>query len=415
MASRFKILLEDKHGTITDEYEFESGTFILGRSTKSDITLAADNVSRKHAKLFTKNGMLFIEDLGSANGTFVNGRKIKKATILFDGSVVKIGDFHIHIAGGPKDFNDKQTYLRLIGLNKSVKDAIIEMKDKTAVIGRGNECQLIVVDPSVSRVHARFIAREDGTVVVNDTGSANGTFVNGKRVKTWELHSGDILRIGDLEFNVEIPFAETTRTRGDWLFEIPQSPWKKIAIGTGVVVVLILLIWLVWPSSDSKKTRKISHRSVKHRVAKEKKNSKKENKIVKDVDVGPLLKEVRSFMKKGELEEADRVLQKAIDIGGITPEIEELIVEIKREKKNHEYIAKAGDWIKQEKWDKAAQSIINVPSNSVFYSSSKALLSNIILPGLYEREKVLCRGRHRKTKSCKDIKKLVRDIKNYLK
>ena len=72
------------------------------------------------------------------------------------------------------------------------------------VIGRGKEAQVRIDDAGASREHARFLEREDGTYVVEDMGSTNGTFVDGKRVERAELRSGDRIHLGP---NVVVSFA----------------------------------------------------------------------------------------------------------------------------------------------------------------------------------------------------------------
>jgi len=63
---------------------------VIGRGGELDIVLVEDMVSRKHAKLTTQGGKIVIQDLGSTNGTFVNGEKIKRAR-LKEGDRVLIG------------------------------------------------------------------------------------------------------------------------------------------------------------------------------------------------------------------------------------------------------------------------------------------------------------------------------------
>jgi len=63
---------------------------VIGRSSELDVVLAEDMVSRKHAKISTQGGKIVIEDLGSTNGTFVNGEKIKQAR-LKEGDRILIG------------------------------------------------------------------------------------------------------------------------------------------------------------------------------------------------------------------------------------------------------------------------------------------------------------------------------------
>jgi diguanylate cyclase (GGDEF)-like protein len=72
------------------------------------------------------------------------------------------------------------------------------------VVGRGKEVQVRIDDAGASREHARFLETEDGKYVVEDMGSTNGTFVDGKRIERAELQSGDRIHIGP---NVVISFA----------------------------------------------------------------------------------------------------------------------------------------------------------------------------------------------------------------
>ncbi len=73
------------------EFALPSGKeIIVGRSSDLEMVLVEDMVSRKHARIFWDNDQIEIEDLGSTNGTFVNGEKIKRAT-LKEGDRVLIG------------------------------------------------------------------------------------------------------------------------------------------------------------------------------------------------------------------------------------------------------------------------------------------------------------------------------------
>jgi pSer/pThr/pTyr-binding forkhead associated (FHA) protein len=63
---------------------------IIGRSSELDMVLVEDMVSRKHAKITTDDKNVTIQDLGSTNGTFVNGEKVRKVE-LKDGDRILIG------------------------------------------------------------------------------------------------------------------------------------------------------------------------------------------------------------------------------------------------------------------------------------------------------------------------------------
>jgi len=69
-------------------------------------------------------------------------------------------------------------------------------------VGRNTECDIFLVDPSVSRNHATLEV-QGNQVVVRDSGSTNGTFVNGERVQLRTLRPGDRVAFGKTEMAVE--------------------------------------------------------------------------------------------------------------------------------------------------------------------------------------------------------------------
>jgi two-component system, cell cycle response regulator len=72
------------------------------------------------------------------------------------------------------------------------------------VLGRGREAQVRLDDAGASRAHARITPADGGVYVLEDLGSLNGTFVDGKRIERTELRSGDRINIGP---NIVVTFA----------------------------------------------------------------------------------------------------------------------------------------------------------------------------------------------------------------
>ena len=78
---------------------FPSGTIILldndvvfGRAADSDVPLTSDaTVSGRHARVFRRDGSPYLEDLGSTNGTYVNGQPLAAERLLRPGDVVAVG------------------------------------------------------------------------------------------------------------------------------------------------------------------------------------------------------------------------------------------------------------------------------------------------------------------------------------
>ena len=64
----------------------------IGRTAGNDIVIQDGTVSRNHARLFFHNGQWSIEDMGSANGTFVNGKRVERPIPLQSGDQLRLGD-----------------------------------------------------------------------------------------------------------------------------------------------------------------------------------------------------------------------------------------------------------------------------------------------------------------------------------
>lgn len=78
-------------------------------------------------------------------------------------------------------------------------------------IGRATGADFILDAPLVSRVHCRLTATPDGGLEVRDLDSTNGTYLNGERIETGRLASGDRLGVGRVEL---VTSHETESTPG---------------------------------------------------------------------------------------------------------------------------------------------------------------------------------------------------------
>jgi len=72
-------------------YELQTAETTLGRHPDCEIQLDSNMVSRRHAKLSREGEQFYVEDLGSGNGSFVNGKKIEERTALNPGDRIKLG------------------------------------------------------------------------------------------------------------------------------------------------------------------------------------------------------------------------------------------------------------------------------------------------------------------------------------
>jgi len=83
-----KLILEGSSGR---EFELSQAQILIGRDPSVDIVIEAPGVSRRHARLYLQDDQVYIEDLGSSNGTYVNHEPISQATRLHPGDRIGLG------------------------------------------------------------------------------------------------------------------------------------------------------------------------------------------------------------------------------------------------------------------------------------------------------------------------------------
>jgi len=88
-------------------------------------------------------------------------------------------------------------------LRDSTSNTIYPLTGMIKQIGRGPDCDIVIPDPQVSRLHARLDKTERGWVLV-DLDSRNGTRVNREPVREQALTPGDIIQVGSVSLRYEI-------------------------------------------------------------------------------------------------------------------------------------------------------------------------------------------------------------------
>ena len=89
----------------------------------------------------------------------------------------------------------KAQFVVIDGDERDVGRRFVLEVGQQCVVGRALECDFVLADAKVSRRHARFECAPDKVVLI-DLGSANGTVINGERIRQKVLDPGDYMRIG---------------------------------------------------------------------------------------------------------------------------------------------------------------------------------------------------------------------------
>lgn len=110
----------------------------------------------------------------------------------------------------------------------------------TVTFGRAPECTVSADEPGLSRLHARLLAG-DGGLVLEDMGSSNGSFINGRRVLRGEVKAGDEISMDRLRFRVVSNVRVETPPERPALLDGSRR-WWLAALAASVVVVVVLLL-----------------------------------------------------------------------------------------------------------------------------------------------------------------------------
>jgi len=192
---------------------------LLGRAATGTAGRLGDDplLSRRHARISREpSGQLTIEDMGSANGTFVNDERIESPRPLAFGDRVRLGRTVSEVTDGSGQvpaktlLEDQPTVAdpgaapreELLVTGGPAQGRRIDVEDELVVGRAAEEEGGLGDDPGLSRRHARF-SREGGRLSVEDIGSANGTFVNGARItEARPLEIGDSVTVAQTVLEV---------------------------------------------------------------------------------------------------------------------------------------------------------------------------------------------------------------------
>jgi len=193
----------------------------IGRDPGSTILFSGDAakvVSTRHAELRFDGGAWVVADLGSRNGTFLNGRRLaaSASSPLKVGDTIRLGESgpelrvtalaevpeatlpeHPAMEGKPAESRAYGVTLLAAATGKRY-----EARGTRIRLGRGSECEIQPVEAGqgetiVSRVHAELTVGPSGGLVLRDAESKNGTYLNGERVtRPTPVRLGDKIMLG---------------------------------------------------------------------------------------------------------------------------------------------------------------------------------------------------------------------------
>jgi len=222
-------------GNQEQEYVLSKSSLTIGRSTASDINLIDARISRTHARIECTPAGCRVVDLGSSNGTRLNGRRIQEAD-LQPGDLLTIGGSQLRYERQaasetslltvidseaelnttlasmilPVALNETRTPRLVISGTERTWEISLEDKDRLT-IGRAADNELVLPSPTVSRHHAEIV-RRGLAFVLRDLNSSNGLWVGERKVQQVDLDDGLQIRLGAYQVIFKSGFTEEALT-----------------------------------------------------------------------------------------------------------------------------------------------------------------------------------------------------------
>ena len=218
------------HDTIIKRFSIQEGqTITIGRGKECDISIDNTAISRQHISLCKNSGIYFLSDLGSTNGTFVNGKKIdidepvsetdaivfgkftltpaepddagNRVAVSVSADAMNLDDATVFVSGKqqtaqPPQFKARSAGPRLTVLKGDASPREISLGGTSSLkIGNDSSCDLVVPGWFVAKAQAYIIKRDNGYLLVPQKSWA-GTYINDTKI-TGEhtLRPGDIITI----------------------------------------------------------------------------------------------------------------------------------------------------------------------------------------------------------------------------
>ncbi|WP_020682755.1 FHA domain-containing protein [Marinobacterium rhizophilum] len=257
-----------------------TGALIIGRGSDCDLVIDDSHLSRRHAAIRVADTCLQVEDLGSANGTYLNGERISQAEahhgdeIWLDQLVFRVtgpqsGDFDatqlrdpdataLHVAVGTamrhRD-GDENEHTRVLRRGKAwfvmTDGQRCEIAAGRIRIGRAPDNDLVLDDPSVSSHHAE-LSNQLGQWILTDLQSTNGTCVDGRSVEQAQLSDGARVRFGELDMQLVLDSHAQPRDAPPRAGQRSGNPRRKspwLWFGLLVLITCAVLVLLLMPRS----------------------------------------------------------------------------------------------------------------------------------------------------------------------
>ena len=411
---KLKLVLKGEKETSV-ETSVTSKPIVIGRGEGSTLLLKDSSVSLNHARVTMRKGKVYIRDLDSTNGIFINGKKVSaaKAKNIVPGDEIKIGlnmfsleeysqegsektvitkpkssltgedikppvdrdkpdirkerkadtiDKPVHINGSSTLNMDKDTGMlqrpKLVIMNgeDAGKEFYIEGK---LLIGRSKDNDIVLKDPLVSRGHhAKVVRHKDDWITITDLNSVNGVLIGKTKIREAILKKGMEIQIGDTVLRFidrgEVVSLKAEEHEKHVLPEFIRTVPRPILISLSFFVIAVALLLLM---SGDKKGPEPEQPAVVNA-----------QKTINENSINSYLSNSLHFMDMESWDEALAELSKILSDDPDNFEAGVLKHKTEAEQGYQDIMKKAADDASENKIQEAIMALEKIPSTSVYYT-----------------------------------------------
>ena len=231
------LLYVDDDGTDCEvRVERDQEPITIGRREGAAVKVHNPSVSGKHCTVGWKDEEIEVRDLGSSNGTFINGERVRRG-VLNDGDVLRCGRFELRMSfvehkdiaqaeyeewgddWGDDELDPGQPNYYIVYRDNRGQLTAVTMGEREKRLAVGSKgCEINLENRSVESEHCEF-EWDDGVLIVKDLDSDSGTFANDEQVEGDEtLRNGDVVVVGRARLRI---------VRGTSDDMEPPSPTKR--------------------------------------------------------------------------------------------------------------------------------------------------------------------------------------------
>ncbi|MEK7704043.1 MAG: FHA domain-containing protein [Myxococcota bacterium] len=355
--------------------------YVLGRDPDVHIPLQDRKVSRRHARIFRQGSQYWIEDLGSANGVLLSGEPIRGPLGLQGGMELSIGPFQLVIIDDTQPQHQADTYA-LVGVGPPFEGQRFVLPVGTVQVGRTEGNAIVIADGSVSRKQATLTVGGP-SVIIEDHGSSNGTWVNEVQITRRVLAHGDRVRFGNIAFQFVhegeggVDFGGIRRL-ADRFVHADRS--IQIAAGIAALSVVLLIVTLAV----------IAHR----RGGGDRATGTLEEAYDARLQVG--LSMAEHFIKRGEWDAAARSFRELLSQDPINPDARRGLIEARRHKKYESALRAAEQDLAMGLPQNALYRVAEIPADGYYATQAaqlRARASTVLANDSLARAQQACQGR----------------------